>query len=243
MAVVSVALTTRTLEPTAIACAGRRHNRRHASGHRPSFRLGRGRHGVGRPPGRGPQADRADRTRHGGRADPPRRQAARRRRRRGAGRAGAGVGGSSDVGCAGRARDRSARTDRLDVAASLAARLPRGHRRPTARAVRGPRRLRHVPPGAGRARTRTRLGRPPLRRQGRGGPSGRASWPSGPTRSCSGRGRRLGPPWAKDHRMALAATIMAGDDGTPRSTRTSRACRHERHQVSLSSGARSPREP
>ena len=26
----------------------------------------------------------------------------------------------------------------------------------------------------------------------------------------------LGPPWAKDHRMALAATVIAADDGTPR---------------------------
>ena len=26
----------------------------------------------------------------------------------------------------------------------------------------------------------------------------------------------LGPPWAKDHRMALAATILAGEDGTAR---------------------------
>jgi len=26
----------------------------------------------------------------------------------------------------------------------------------------------------------------------------------------------MGPPWAKDHRMALAATIVAGEDGTGR---------------------------
>ena len=26
----------------------------------------------------------------------------------------------------------------------------------------------------------------------------------------------LGPPWAKDHRIALAATILAGEDGTAR---------------------------
>ena len=31
---------------------------------------------------------------------------------------------------------------------------------------------------------------------------------SGPTRSCRAPGRRLGPPWTKDHRMALAATIV-----------------------------------
>ena len=122
--------------------------------------------------GRGPPADRADRTRYAGRTDPPPRQAARRRRDRGAGGAGASVGGSSDVRRAGRARGRAARTDRLDVAAGLADRLPPGHRRPAARAVRGPRRLGHVPPGAGRARPRARLGRPPLRRQGRRGPSG-----------------------------------------------------------------------
>ena len=28
--------------------------------------------------------------------------------------------------------------------------------------------------------------------------------------------RAMGPPWAKDHRMALAATIVAGNDGTGR---------------------------
>jgi hypothetical protein len=29
-------------------------------------------------------------------------------------------------------------------------------------------------------------------------------------------GPRVGPPWAKDHRMALAATIVAAEDGTGR---------------------------
>ena len=118
--------------------------------------------------------------------------------------------------CAGRARDRSARTDRLDVAASLAARLPRGHRRPTSHALRGPGRLRHVPPGAGRSSHARAAGTSTSTTPRTWRPERPASWLSGPTTSCSGRGQRLGPPWAKDHRMALAATIMAGDDGTPR---------------------------
>ena len=102
-----------------------------------------------------------------------------------------------------------ARTDHVDVAPSLAARLPRRHRHPTSRAVRGPRRLRHVPPGAGRTRTRARLGRPPLRRQGRGGQS-REHAGERADEVLFGPRATLGPPWAKDHRMALAATIVAG---------------------------------
>ena len=111
-------------------------NRWRAPGRRPSFRLGCGRDGFGRLPGRGPEADRADRTGRADRTNPPRRQTARRRRHRGAGGAGSSVGDSSDVSFAGRARDRIARTDRLDVAASLAGGLPRRHRRPTSRAIR-----------------------------------------------------------------------------------------------------------
>ena len=77
-------------------------------------------------------------------------------------------------------------------------------------AVGEPGRRGHVPPGARRARARARLGRPPLRREGRAWVRRPACWGSGPTRSCRVRGRRLGPPWTKDHRMALAATVVAG---------------------------------
>ena len=35
------------------------------------------------------------------------------------------------------------------------------------------------------------------------------SWGPGPTRCCTARGR-AGPPWAKDHRRALAAAVTAG---------------------------------
>ena len=87
--------------------------------------------------------------------------------------------------------------------------FPARHRHPTSRPVREPRRLRHVPPGAGRPRPRSRLGRPPLRRQGRGGQA--ADWlAERADEVLLGPRATLGPPWAKDHRMALAATIIAG---------------------------------
>ena len=51
--------------------------------------------------------------------------------------------------------------------------------------------------------------RPSLRRQGRRAPS--RERPRGAGRRGAPRPRaRLGPPWGKDHRMALAATIIAG---------------------------------
>ena len=106
----------------------------------------------------------------------------------------AGVRRSSGVSCTRRDRHRAARADPLDLAATLAARLPRRHRRPTSRAVRGPGRRHHVPPGARRARTRSWLGSPPLRREGSGRSGGPACWPSGPTRSCTGPGQRWGHP-------------------------------------------------
>ena len=83
---------------------------------------------------------------------------------------------------------------RLDLAPSVAARLPRRHRGPAPPAVRGPGRRHHVPPGARRARARSRLGRPPLRREGRARSSGRHAGRAGPTRSCRGLGRRWGRP-------------------------------------------------
>ena len=84
------------------------------------------------------------------------------------------------------------------IASSLAARLPRRHRPPASRAVRGSGRRDHVPPGARRARARSRLGRPRLRRQGRGRSSGsdarRAGrqGPHGPQRRWGHRGRTIG---------------------------------------------------
>ena len=114
-------------------------------------------------------------------------------------------------------------TDRVDVAAGVAPRLPRRHRRATARAVRVPRRLGHVPPGAGRARTGTRLGRPRLRRRGGGGPRGRDPGRAG-RRGAAGSVGDVGPPWSKDHRMALAATILAVRDGQQGSSSSCNRC-------------------
>ena len=151
--------------------AGHGQSRRDAPGRRPPSRLGRGHHGIRRPRGRGPPEDRADRTRDAGSTDPSRGEASRRRRRRGAGGDGAIVGRPGHVSCAGRAGEVTAPAHRLDVAPSLAARLPRRHSRPASCSVRGPGRLRHVPPGAGRARPGTGLGGQPLRRQGGGAPS------------------------------------------------------------------------
>ena len=195
---------------SAVANRRSRHNRWHAAGHRPSFRLGRRGRGGGRPRGRGPPADRTRRTRHGQGTDPPRRQTVGRRRGRGARGAGAGVGDPRHGRCARRARNRIARTHRVDVTPSLAARLSRRHRRPTSRAVREPRRLDHVPRGTCRTGTRPRLGGRPLRRQGRGGPSGPQARGERADEVLFGPRARLGPPWNKDHRMALAATIVAG---------------------------------
>ena len=53
----------------------------------------------------------------------------------------------------------AARTDRLDVAPGLAGPLPGRDRRATPSAAREQRRLGHVPPGAGGARSRSRAGR------------------------------------------------------------------------------------
>ena len=78
-----------------------RHNRWRASRHSPSFRLGRGRHGLGRPQGRGPSEDRADRTRYSDGTDPSRRQASRRQGHHGVGSEGASVRGSGNIGWTG----------------------------------------------------------------------------------------------------------------------------------------------
>ncbi len=106
-----------------------------APGHRRPFRLGRCGDGVGRPRRRGPSADRADRARPAGGTDSLRGPAARCRGHGCAGRQGAGVRRSGDVGGARRTRGRAARPGRLDLAPGLAAGLPRRHRRPTSRAL------------------------------------------------------------------------------------------------------------
>ena len=103
-------------------------NSRRASRHRRSLRLGGRRDGVGRPRGRGPPAHRTDRTRCAGGTDAQREQTSRRRCHGCAGREGASVGRSGDVSSARRARRRTARADRVDLAPNLAARLPRRHR-------------------------------------------------------------------------------------------------------------------
>ena len=94
------------------------------------------------------------------------------------------------------ALDEPARPDPLDLAAGVAARLSRRHRRPAPRAVRGAGRRDHVPAGARRARARPRLGRARLRRQGgaRTGrrPAGRAGR-GGPGRAPRERSGRRGP--------------------------------------------------
>ncbi len=93
------------------------------------------------------------------------------------------------------------------VAPSLARRLPRGHRRSAARSLREPRRLRHVPPGAGRARRERGwvvhhydakdVEVEAVRTLG-----------NQADKVLHGPRASLGPPWSKDHRMALAATIV-----------------------------------
>ena len=191
--------------------------RRHATRHRPPPRLGRGRHGLGRPRGRGPSEDRADRTRPAGGADPPRGRAARappdRRASRRRARSRRWWRRCERRWCGRRRRPSTSSPPRCPNRSSRSPSGPGpptspGHRRATSGALREPRRLRHVPPGAGRARSRTRgwdvhlfdakdvesRGGPPPRRPGR--------------RGAPGATGRLGPPWTKDHRMALAATIV-----------------------------------
>ena len=103
---------------------------------------------------------------------------------------------------------RAPRADRLDLAPGLAAGLPRRHRRPTSHALRGPRRRHHVPPGAGRARPRPGWDvhlyhAKDVVEQAAGVLGERAD------EVLQGPRATLGPPWTKDHRVALAATIVA----------------------------------
>ena len=155
-------------------------NRWHAPRHRPSPRLGRGRHGLRGLQGRGPSESRVDRTGCAHGTDPPCRwpthrppigRASRRRRSRGVGGGGANVGHPGNVGDTERACGCVARTDHLDVGTRMAGRFSRGCRRPTSRSIREPCRLRHVLPSTGRTRTPTRLGRPPLQLEMRRGRS------------------------------------------------------------------------
>ena len=108
-------------------------NRWHASRHRPSLRLGRGRYRLDGPRGRGPSENRVDRTRCADSTDPPRRRptpppphggASRRRWSCGVGGGRPSVGRPGNLGGTGRPFERVDRTDRLDVASRLAGRFP-----------------------------------------------------------------------------------------------------------------------
>ena len=179
----------------------------HAPGRRASLRLGRGRHGCSQPQSRRPQADRADRAGHAGCTDPPRRQSSRR----------------CPAVLVAQVRASAIHRD-VSVVKRLATALPepivwmfacapgrwstddiavQRHR-----ALQGPRRLHHVPPGAGPTRTRPRLGCPPVRRQERAR-SALSILAERADDVLHGPREAMGPPWSKDHRMALTATIVA----------------------------------
>jgi len=186
-----------------------------ARGNRRSSRLGGRRDRRRRPRRRRSPPDRARRAGRVGGADPLPARAPRRRRHRGARRHGAGVGDPGVLGGAGRPRRGAARARRLALAAVLAARLPGRHRRPAPRAVRGP---------GGRDMYRELLAE--LARA-RGWEvhcydakhvEAQAAELLGERAEEVLRGPRavLGPPWTRDHRVALAATVVAGDEAAGR---------------------------
>ena len=212
------------------ADAGHHLGRRHASRYRPSPRLGGGRDGLGGPHGRRPTADRADRTRIPDGTGPPRRRppspppdggAPRRRRPGRPGGRRAGVGGAGVV-------DRAGRPGRHHCP----------NRSPRCRCGPGPPTSpdiavqRQVPTRAAPTRSCTDrcwptwpgngVGGPRLRRQGGGGRAARLLGDRA-DEVLHGPRKRLGPPWSKDHRLALAATVLAADrPGRGRTTRRRR---------------------
>ena len=122
---------------------------------------------------------------------------------------GASVGGSGDVGIAGRARKRAARTDRLDVA-----RAPGRSTSPTTSPsnVACPTRPAPTPSCTARCWPNSHA-----HAAGTSTSTTPRTWrPERPSmlgeradEVLHGPRATLGPPWAKDHRMALAATIVA----------------------------------
>ena len=96
----------------------------------------------------------------------------------------------------------------VDVVASLATRFP-DDIAVQRRVPYGSRPTRSCRPGAGRAHPCRGWDVPTSTTPGTWRAKRPASWPSGPTMCFHGPRATLGPPWAKDHRMAMA-TIVAG---------------------------------